>query len=79
VDQYRLTIHELRDLIRSGEASPVEAVQSYLGRIDAVEERVRAFNRVTGQAALAASGTATATTVGEPPSTRPRSCAAMLG
>jgi aspartyl-tRNA(Asn)/glutamyl-tRNA(Gln) amidotransferase subunit A len=52
VDLYRLTIHELRDLIRSGEASPVEAVQSYLGRIDAVEERVRAFNRVTGQAAL---------------------------
>jgi aspartyl-tRNA(Asn)/glutamyl-tRNA(Gln) amidotransferase subunit A len=52
VDLYRLTIHELRDLIRSGEVSPVEAVQSYLGRIDAVEERVRAFNRVTGQAAL---------------------------
>ena len=52
MDLYRLTIHELRDLIRSGEVSPVEAVQSYLGRIDAVEERVRAFNRVTGQAAL---------------------------
>ena len=52
MDLYRLTIHELRDRIRSGEVSPVEAVQSYLGRIDAVEERVRAFNRVTGQAAL---------------------------
>jgi aspartyl-tRNA(Asn)/glutamyl-tRNA(Gln) amidotransferase subunit A len=52
VDLYRLTIHELRDLIRNGEVSPVEAVQSYLGRIEAVEERVRAFNRVTGQAAL---------------------------
>jgi aspartyl-tRNA(Asn)/glutamyl-tRNA(Gln) amidotransferase subunit A len=52
VDLYRLTIHELRDLIRNGEVSPVEAVQSYLGRIEAVEERVRAFNQVTGQAAL---------------------------
>jgi aspartyl-tRNA(Asn)/glutamyl-tRNA(Gln) amidotransferase subunit A len=52
VDLYRLTIHELRDLIRRGDVSPVEAVQSYLGRIDAIDGRVQAFNRVTGQAAL---------------------------
>jgi aspartyl-tRNA(Asn)/glutamyl-tRNA(Gln) amidotransferase subunit A len=52
VDLYRLTIHELRDLIQGGDVSPVEAVQSYLARIDAVEGRVQAFNRVTGQAAL---------------------------
>ena len=52
MDLYRLTIHELRDLIRSGEVSPVEAVQSYLDRIAAVDDRVQAFNRVTGQAAL---------------------------
>ena len=37
---------------RGGDVSPVEAVQSYLARIDAIEGRVQAFNRVTGQAAL---------------------------
>ena len=52
MDLYRLTIHELRDLIQRGDVSPVEAVQSYLARIDAIEGRVQAFNRVTGQAAL---------------------------
>jgi aspartyl-tRNA(Asn)/glutamyl-tRNA(Gln) amidotransferase subunit A len=52
VDLYRLTIHELRDLIRSGEVSPVEVVQNYLDRIAALDDRVQAFNRVTGQAAL---------------------------
>jgi aspartyl-tRNA(Asn)/glutamyl-tRNA(Gln) amidotransferase subunit A len=52
VDLYRLTIHELQDLIQRGDVSPVEAVQSYLARIDAIEGRVQAFNRVTGQAAL---------------------------
>ncbi len=52
MDLYRLTIHELQDLIQRGDVSPVEAVQSYLARIDAIEGRVQAFNRVTGQAAL---------------------------
>jgi aspartyl-tRNA(Asn)/glutamyl-tRNA(Gln) amidotransferase subunit A len=52
VELYRLTIHELRDLIRDGEVSPVEAVKSYLDRIDAVEGRVHAFNRVIRQEAL---------------------------
>ena len=54
MDLYRLTIHELQDLIQRGDVSPVEAVQSYLARIDAIEGRVQAFNRVTGQAALQA-------------------------
>jgi aspartyl-tRNA(Asn)/glutamyl-tRNA(Gln) amidotransferase subunit A len=54
VELYRLTIHELRDLIRKGEVSPVDAVKSYLDRIDAVEGRVHAFNRVTRQEALRA-------------------------
>jgi aspartyl-tRNA(Asn)/glutamyl-tRNA(Gln) amidotransferase subunit A len=54
VELYRLTLHELRDLIRTGEVSSVEAVKSYLGRIDAVEGRVQAFNRVTREAALRA-------------------------
>jgi aspartyl-tRNA(Asn)/glutamyl-tRNA(Gln) amidotransferase subunit A len=52
VDLYRLTIHELRDLIQAGDVSPVQAVQSYLTRIDAVEKTVHAFNCVTAQAAL---------------------------
>ena len=54
MDLYRLTLHELRDLIQKGEVSPVQAVESYLDRIDAVEGQVQAFNRRTGQAALAA-------------------------
>jgi aspartyl-tRNA(Asn)/glutamyl-tRNA(Gln) amidotransferase subunit A len=52
LDLYRLTLHELRDLIQKGEVSPVEAVQSYLARIDAVDERVHAFTCVTREAAL---------------------------
>jgi len=54
VELFRLTIHELRDLIRKGEVSPVEVVKSYLGRVAAVEGRVQAFNVVTGQEALRA-------------------------
>ena len=54
MELYRLTLHELRDLIRKGEVSPVEAVKSYLDRIDALEGRVQAFNRVTRQEALRA-------------------------
>jgi aspartyl-tRNA(Asn)/glutamyl-tRNA(Gln) amidotransferase subunit A len=52
LDLYRLTLHELRDLIQKGDVSPVQAVESYLARIDAVDERVQAFNRVTGPAAM---------------------------
>ncbi len=54
MELYRLTLYELRDLIRKGEVSPVQAVESSLGRIDAVEGRVQAFNRVTREAALRA-------------------------
>ena len=54
MELYRLTLHELRDFIRKGEVSPVQAVESYLARIDAVEGRVQAFNRVTREAALRA-------------------------
>ncbi len=52
MDLFRLTIHELRDLIRRGDVSPVQTVQSYLARIDAVEETVHAFNYVNAQEAL---------------------------
>jgi aspartyl-tRNA(Asn)/glutamyl-tRNA(Gln) amidotransferase subunit A len=51
VDIYRLTLHELRDLIQRGEVSPVQAVESYLTRIYAVDGGVHAFNRVTGPVA----------------------------
>jgi aspartyl-tRNA(Asn)/glutamyl-tRNA(Gln) amidotransferase subunit A len=52
VELYRLTIHELRDLIRKGEITPLEVVQSFLVRIGQVEERVQAFNVVTDRIAL---------------------------
>jgi aspartyl-tRNA(Asn)/glutamyl-tRNA(Gln) amidotransferase subunit A len=52
VELYRLTIHELRDLIRKGEVTPLEVVQSFLVRIGQVEERVQAFNTVTDRIAL---------------------------
>jgi aspartyl-tRNA(Asn)/glutamyl-tRNA(Gln) amidotransferase subunit A len=52
VDLYRLTLHELRDLIRGGEVSPVQAVEAYAARIGAVDKRVQAFNSLTTEAAL---------------------------
>ena len=39
----RLTIHELQGLLRSGEATSTEIVQSVFERIDAVEGRVHAY------------------------------------
>ncbi len=52
MDLYRLTIHELRDLIHRGEVSPVRVVQEYLARIGQLEEKVQAFNTLTAEAAL---------------------------
>jgi aspartyl-tRNA(Asn)/glutamyl-tRNA(Gln) amidotransferase subunit A len=52
VDLYRLTLHELRDLIRGGEVSPVQAVEAYAARINAVDDRVQAFNCLTMETAL---------------------------
>jgi len=53
MELYRLTIHELRDLIQKGEVSPVEVVQTFLVRIREVEDRIQAFNTLTAQLALA--------------------------
>lgn len=53
MELYRLTIHELRDLIQKGEVSPVEVVQQFLARISEVEPSVQAFNTVTAEPALA--------------------------
>ncbi|HSB79430.1 MAG TPA: Asp-tRNA(Asn)/Glu-tRNA(Gln) amidotransferase subunit GatA [Candidatus Methylomirabilis sp.] len=56
MDLFRLTIHELRDLIQQGEISPVQVVHNYLVRIGEVEDRVQAFNTLTPRTALAFAG-----------------------
>jgi aspartyl-tRNA(Asn)/glutamyl-tRNA(Gln) amidotransferase subunit A len=53
VELYRLSIHELRDLIQKGEVSPVRVAQSFLVRIGQVEEQIQAFNRLTPRPAVA--------------------------
>jgi len=53
VELHELTIHELRDLIRTGKVSPTEIVRAYLERIGRLDGRVRAYLTVTGEAALA--------------------------
>ncbi len=51
-DLYRLTIHEAHRLLVKGEVTSVELTRSVLERIEAVEERVRAFITVTADLAL---------------------------
>ncbi len=53
MELYRLTIHELRDLIQKGEVSPVQVAQSFLVRIGQVEDQIQAFNTLTPRPALA--------------------------
>ncbi len=53
MELHRLTIHELRDLIRKGEISPVQVVQHFLVRIGQIEDQVQAFNTLTPRTALA--------------------------
>ena len=48
-----LTIHELAERYRSGEATPSQAVQAYLARIAALDAKLRAYVTVTGEQALA--------------------------
>jgi aspartyl-tRNA(Asn)/glutamyl-tRNA(Gln) amidotransferase subunit A len=52
VELYRLTIHELRDLIQQGQVSPVEVVQNLFIRIGQVEDRIQAYNTLTPRTAL---------------------------
>lgn len=49
---YRLTIHEAHRLLQKGEITSVELTRSVLERIEAVEDRVRAFITVTADLAL---------------------------
>ena len=44
---YSLTAWQLRDMLRRGEVSAVDVLQSVLGRIGEVEERVKAFLALT--------------------------------
>jgi aspartyl-tRNA(Asn)/glutamyl-tRNA(Gln) amidotransferase subunit A len=48
------TIHELAAAFRSGEASPVAVTEAYLGRIDALDDRMGAYLTVTADDARAA-------------------------
>jgi len=50
---HELTIHQARQLLRSGEVSSVELTQTCLERISAVDERVRAYLTITDGLALA--------------------------
>jgi aspartyl-tRNA(Asn)/glutamyl-tRNA(Gln) amidotransferase subunit A len=51
LELFRLGLSEIRKLIDGKEASPMEVLDSVLGRIDAVEERVKAYVTVTGEKA----------------------------
>ncbi len=49
----KLSIDEARSAIDKGEISPVELTKAVLGRIEAVEDKIRAYVSVTGDSALA--------------------------
>ncbi|MCE5199243.1 MAG: Asp-tRNA(Asn)/Glu-tRNA(Gln) amidotransferase subunit GatA [Armatimonadota bacterium] len=49
---YELTAHELSDLIKSKQASAVEVAQSFVDRIDAVDERVKSYVTTTPELAI---------------------------
>ena len=50
----RLTAHELHDLIRDRKVSAREVTQAVLNRIDAVEDKVKAYVTITPEIALQA-------------------------
>jgi len=52
MDFYNLTIHELRDMLRKGEATSLAVTGSVLGRIRAVDGKVKAYITVTEELAL---------------------------
>lgn len=49
---YQLTCHELHDLLKSKKVSASEIAQSFIDRIGAVEDKVKAFVTVTPEIAL---------------------------
>ena len=55
---YRLTIHELRDMLARRQISAVELTRDVLGRIAQVEDRVKAFISLDPEGAMAQAGAA---------------------
>lgn len=53
---YELTTHELHDLIKTKQASAKEVAQSFIDRVNAVEDRVKAYVTVTPELALEQAG-----------------------
>jgi aspartyl-tRNA(Asn)/glutamyl-tRNA(Gln) amidotransferase subunit A len=58
MELYRLTIHELQEKIRAGEASAMDILASQYRRIDAVEEAVHAYITLTREQAFEQAGRA---------------------
>lgn len=54
MDVTRLTAHECRELLRTGQVSAVELTEAYLDRIASVDGVVKAYLRVDAEGALAA-------------------------
>jgi len=53
MELYQLTLHDLADKLKQKECSSLEATRSVLGRIHAVEEKVKAYLTLTEEGALA--------------------------
>jgi aspartyl-tRNA(Asn)/glutamyl-tRNA(Gln) amidotransferase subunit A len=53
LELYEMTIHELHGLLKRKEVSAVEITRSVLQRIEATEEKVKAYLRLTPEVALA--------------------------
>lgn len=52
MELYELTGHELKEKLDSKEVSCREVTESFIKRIDEVEEQVKAFVTVTGELAM---------------------------
>ncbi len=50
---YQRTIHDLHDMLKKGETTSVAITESVLARIAAVDDKVKAYITVTGDAARA--------------------------
>lgn len=55
---HELTLHDARDLLQTRQISSVELTRAVLERVDAVDERVKAYVTLSGEAALKQAGDA---------------------
>ncbi len=53
MELYHLTVHELHDMLKKGETTSQAITESVLGRIKAVDDKVKAYLTVTGDIARA--------------------------